>query len=302
MEFKSFTKLVQEEVTRRVGSEYNVMINDVFKNNGLVLTGLSIMTEECNVSPTIYLNHYYESFEKGVLDLDDVVSEVFDIYDRYSVDCPISMDFFTDFNNIKDKIIFKLVNTERNKELLQDVPHVDIFDLSMIFQCLVSNDRMGTATITIHNSHLELWEVDEEQLHELAIDNTPRLQKYCIMNIIDMIRNLDVFNNLEIDEEMLARLPFFPMYVLTNESKNAGAACFLYRDLLKDLSQAFGCNLIIIPSSIHETIIVPDRQDDYLGDIKQMVIDINASYIPPEEVLSDSVYYYNMNLDDLAVL
>ena len=57
-----------------------------------------------------------------------------------------------DFENVKDRVCFKLINKDRNAELLSDMPYIEFLDLAVIFYVLVSEDEMGTGPITIHNS------------------------------------------------------------------------------------------------------------------------------------------------------
>lgn len=74
MEFTYFTTLVREEVERRTGDCYKVRLNDVTKNNGVVLRGLTVTQDDSNISPTIYLNNYYEEYMKGRATLLNVVN------------------------------------------------------------------------------------------------------------------------------------------------------------------------------------------------------------------------------------
>ena len=131
MEFTYFTTLVREEVERRTGDCYKVRLNDVTKNNGVVLRGLTVTQDDSNISPTIYLNNYYEEYMKGRATLLNVVNDVMDTYHRNKVNQSVDMRYFLDYERVKDRIVYKLINTEKNKELLEDLPHIEFLDLSI---------------------------------------------------------------------------------------------------------------------------------------------------------------------------
>ena len=78
MEFINFTSIVREEVEKRTGENYKVRINDVRKNNGVILRGLTVTQDDSNISPTIYLNDYYEDYTNGKATLVNVVNDVLD--------------------------------------------------------------------------------------------------------------------------------------------------------------------------------------------------------------------------------
>ena len=159
MEFLNFTMLVREEVEKRTGECYKVRLDDVRKNNGVVLRGITVTQDDSNISPTIYLNSYYEEYIKGRATLINVVNDVMDTYHRNKVNQSVDMRYFLNYESVRQKIIYKLVNTEKNKELLEDIPHIEFLDLSIVFQCLVTQEDFGRASILIHNVHFKLWDV-----------------------------------------------------------------------------------------------------------------------------------------------
>ena len=308
MEFTSFATLVRDEVERnlrisRTGEKYIVRINKVMKNNGVVLSGITLIHEDSKISPTIYLNNYYEAYEKGQTTLKTIVKEVVDTYDRNKVSRSVNISAFMDYEKIKGRIIYKLINTERNRELLSDVPSIAFHDLSIVFQCLVSEEKFGNATIMIHNAHLKIWNITVQELYEAACVNTPKLQKYDIKNMRDIINEMisdDMqYDELYCDDNADEQLP---MYVLSNQTRVQGASCMLYPDILKDFSTALNRDIFILPSSIHELILLPVMGDENCDELKSMVVDINETQVEREEVLSDSVYYYDRTEECIKML
>ena len=292
MEFTNFTPLVQREVEKRAGENYRVKLNDVMKNNGVVLRGITLMQDDSNISPTIYLNPYYDAYENGDTTLGTVIDEVIDTYERNKINRSIDMKFFLNYETVRSRIIFKLINTEKNRELLRDVPYIPFHDLSIVFQCLVSEERFGNASILIHNVHLQLWKVNARELYECALENTPLLQGYEEMKALGGID----------DEEIEDMQQEVPMYVLSNKSRINGASCILYKDILKDFAMVVDKDLYVLPSSIHEVILLPSDGTQESEQLKEMVREINQSQVEKEEVLSDSVYYYRRSDDSFFCL
>ena len=308
MEFTNFKTLVREEVARRTGEQYRVRINDVMKNNGVVLSGITMMQDDSNISPTIYLNHLYEAYENGEVTLESIVEEVLDTYEKNKVNRSVDMRFFMNYESIKDRIIFKLIHAERNEELLKDIPHIRYLDLAIVFQCLVSEEMFGNATIMIHNAHLKIWDTTIEEIYRNAIQNTPKLQKYDIKNMRDILCEMMFLEEVEdrgkYDQDACFKeLPdSVPMYVLSNKARVQGAACILYPGILKDFAAAIRSDFYILPSSIHEVILLPAQGEEDREALKQMVREVNASQVEREEVLSDSVYYFDREQNELQVL
>ena len=301
MEFTNFTTLVQREVEKRAGENYRVKLNDVMKNNGVVLRGITLMQDDSNISPTIYLNPYYDAYENGDTTLGTVIDEVIDTYERNKINRSIDMKFFLNYETVKSRIIYKLINTEKNRELLKDVPHIPFHDLSIVFQCLVSGEKFGNASILIHNVHIQLWKVNARELYECAMENTPLLQGYELADMKSVLEEMKALGGAE-DEEIEDMQQEVPMYVLSNKSRVNGAACILYKDILKDFAMAVDKDLYVLPSSIHEVILLPSDGTQESEQLKEMVKEINLSQVEEEEVLSDSVYYYRRSDDSFFCL
>ena len=284
MMYELFIKEVKEAVESKVGTGFDVTVNKVTKNNNLILDGLVIKATDTNIAPTIYLNGYYERYEDGAMNLDDVVESIIDTYSRHnSVTFDIST--FTDFDAVKNRICYKLVNTASNKKLLEDVPHRELFDLSIVYYVVVSVEANVTGSIIIHNNHIKLWDITENDLYEFASDNTKRLLPAGIKSMFDTLSEM-------VDMEDLPNTDDF-MYVLTNKEKLQGASTILYQDVLSTFAMKKNANLWLIPSSIHEWIIIPDDGNMNRETLSKMIQEVNGSQLAVDEILSDHPYYYN---------
>ncbi|MBQ6844085.1 MAG: hypothetical protein IJO60_05550 [Agathobacter sp.] len=286
MNYQTFIEDVVKHVSASVHNGQKVVVQPVIKNNGMVYDGLIIMDPILNISPTIYLNPYYHRFLNGV-SMEDIYEDILNIYYENLPKKDFDISIFRDFEKASKRIAFKLVNKEKNRELLNDVPYVEFQDLVLIFVCIVNDYMKEYATILIHNQHVDFWGVTTEELYHIAMENTPKLLPYKFENL----ENILVKNGYE----SLAAFPDCNMYILTNRVKVHGAVCLAYTRLLKRIADFLEDNLIIIPSSIHELLILPEsvaKPEYTTEDLAAMITEINETQLTDDEVLSDHAYVY----------
>lgn len=297
MTYQEFKKNIIQTISAKLGSTYRVALQDIIKNNDTHLDGLTILSENSNISPTIYLNYYYEQYLTGK-SLSSIYGEILRSYYQNVPKENIDITFFTDFEKVKERIIFKLVNYERNKELLSKVPHVRYLDLALIFNCFLDASEGGCATILIYHHHLSFWNISTEELYSLAMKNTPRLLHYQIQNIAEVIQNLFSDECSKLPDDALEPIP---MYVLSNNIKLNGSGCILYEDLLSDISSKMNSDFYILPSSIHEVLLIPVRNAASYPELVSMVKEINSTQLAKEEILSDCVYLYSRHTGQVTM-
>lgn len=298
MDFMEFTQTIKEMAEVRCKENDKVSLNRVPKNNGVVLQGLTISKKGRNISPTIYLEEFYKEYQKG-RSAEDIVEEILFIYEEKTLQNSLDMDFFTEYDKAVENIVFKLVNYEKNEELLADVPHVKYLDLAIVFLYLFRDHEIGNATILIHNNHLKIWEKTTEDLYEAACKNTPRLLKWELKGMEEILKELcagDHFydeEEAETDEECPDIHDEGEMYVLTNHERINGAGVILYDSLLSRFAERKKKDIIILPSSVHEVILLPcdDNQDKRM--LMDLVKEVNQTQVEAQEVLSDSVYLFS---------
>lgn len=286
MSLEGFCAYIRLGIQQRMGQAYHVATQNYVKNNGVTLPGLTVMREESNLSPTIYLNGFYENYVRGAKSLEQCEVEIMETYRRNKTDHNVDISFFTEWENARQRIIYKIVNYEANRELLKDVPHRRILDLAMVYSCLVENGITGSATILIHNQHLKLWGTGEEELFHTAMENTPYFQKEKLTGMDSVIEYL---TGQKLGNDILDGI--CSMYVLTVENNLNGAGAVLYKDLLKDFADRMESDFYILPSSVHEMILLPLFTDD-MESLSKMVKEVNATQLKPEDVLSDHAYVY----------
>lgn len=282
MNFEEFMAWVKENITSKDWKETSqIEISVVKKNNGVSATGLFIRENGQDVSPILYLDDYYIHYQNGEL-LENVIRNIRADYDKKVQMAAVKIPNLQEFENIRGRVIYRLVNYEKNKEILEDCPHIRLYDLAVTFRWVARIDDAGVSTSLITNKQVKEWGVSVNDLVLAARQNTPRLFP---AQIIDM-------------EEMLAGMVSFilypsaiPMYILTNEQELNGASALLYGDILKDFANKKGADMYILPSSIHEVIMIPADRIDDPKKLSSMVHEANTTVVSTGDVLSDSVYY-----------
>ena len=297
MTYPEFKSYICEAMPARLGPNLKIVLQDVIKNNDIHLDGLTILTPKCNIAPTIYLNYYFNQYQKGKT-LDEICQSIQNVYEKNRPNQNIDSSFYTNYDRVKSRVVFKLVNFNRNQKLLEQIPHYRFLDLAIIFCCLLETSPSGSATILIHNHHLQFWNITKDDLYALAQENTPQLLKYDFRNMTEILTEfLSATEENSVPEDGCCPLG---MYVLTNQYKLNGAACILYPKLLKHIADRLKGDLFILPSSIHEVLIVPAPGQSTLEELTLMVQEVNATQLAPEEILSDHVYCFSRETGRLS--
>ncbi|MCI7067378.1 MAG: DUF5688 family protein [Butyrivibrio crossotus] len=300
MNYEIFKEVVKEKFSDYMPDEYKdreLMIQSVDKVNE-TLDGLTLRdtTSALSISPTIYINDMYKHYLK-VEDLDIVFTAAADRMMHGMKMAPDEAQKI-DYETAKDNIVFQLINTEQNKEMLKGMPHREFQDLSVIYRWIVSSDHDGVHSAVIHNPLAERIGMSEEELFKAAAENTRRILPPVIKDMNSIMREMFIKDGMpeEIAEMMIGEIPSESMmYVITNEKGINGAASMMYEDKLHELAGKLNSDLYIMPSSVHEVIAVSsDIGDPY--ELAAMVSEVNMSNVELNERLSNQVYHYDKDL------
>ncbi len=301
MEIMEFCKKVKRSLVADAEEGMKVSVKQITKNNGVVFHSITISRAGMNISPNIYLDGLYAAYEQGET-FHVVMEEVRRIYEESKVETSIDMGFFMDYEKMKEKVVYKVIGYERNKELLLQIPHILFLDMALVFYCHAPQKELGCATILIYNSHLKMWGVTKERLYWDARNNTRLILPARILSIEEMMKEV-LSGNMEkeaLAEDMEggkeAEQGFEEsgrMYVLGNERKLFGAAVMFYDGVLDEFSEKMKKNFFLLPSSVHEVILIPDDGIQEPEELWRMVCEINETQVEPEEVLTDAVYYFS---------
>ncbi len=301
MTMDAFAGKICAAVKGTLGEEFHTEVREVRKNNGVILHGLVIQEEGQRMVPIIYLEYFLETYESG-MPFEAVVCRLLSVYKEEGEIGSMDMEFFMSYEKVKDRICYRLIRRKGNEEMLEGMPHVDFLDLAVCFYYDYCDRKTGNGTIQIHNSHMEMWGVYVEELERAAYENTPEIHPWSCSGMREILEECerqsggDFTDGSETGEGIAA-----PMKILSNRTRLHGAACILYPGVLEGIAEKEG-NLFIIPSSVHETILLPDDGTNSAEALKWMIHEVNRTHVVPEEVLSDSLYYYDLSRKEIVVL
>lgn len=288
MNYQQFIKEVERRVKEKIkGNEtMTVYIHTAVKNNGKERKGITVSEKGIHISPTIYLEEYFQQFQEGK-PIEEIVEKILQLYEEVKCSHPCEESLLQNYEELKGKFACKLIHRGKNEKLLNDIPYVPWMDLAIVVFVLLEVSPYGTATVLVRKEHLEIWGLTEAQLFDEAKKNTPILLPYQFCPMRKLLREICPYAVDEGEEEEES------LYVLSNKLRSFGAASMLYEGILEKVGQKLGENYYILPSSIHEVIVVPESKSPVKQDLEEMVREINETQVEEEEVLSDRVYYFS---------
>lgn len=305
MKFEDFVDKLRKALAAYYGTEFSVGVNKVRKNNGMVLTGITIRKRDENVAPTFYAEGFYNQY-KAKSDFGTVFMDVVRLISSAKVPNAFDISFFTEYSKVKNNINIKLVNKEKNSELLTEVPYVDFLDMAAIFYYAFDDEMLKNGSILIRNEHLKVWGVSKGELYENALKNTDMSYKPVVENIVEIMgRILAQKRGVSEDnmDELLSEIPGEDkMYVMSSNGNLYGATALLFNEHFKSFADTINDDLYIIPSSIHELILVPADMNINIEYLQNMVRSVNDNEVAEDEILSYSIYYYNRRLNQIDII
>lgn len=297
-------KLITE--LKKLFPESEISEGEVSKNNTTFYDTVTIRAPGQIISPCIRLNDYYRRFNSQTENersfakvLEGICDEYWSTLDHTGYKDKI-INEITNFNDIKDHITCRLVNRAMNQVLLDTMPHENYLgEFAVIYSVIIKQGDEGVESVRITNSLMNHWKISSHDLYELALNNTVKLFPKVSMPMEDMIRSMIGAPMPEREAEVGM------MYILTNEQGINGATVLIYPGLLNELISQYGIKeryLYILPSSIHEVILVPTENLSMTENYRQMVRDVNYSEVAAEEILSNQIIIYDCNEDTIQCL
>lgn len=296
-----FTNEIRKQVIDFLPEEYQqseCRMETVTKNNGIQKTGITIWQPANSITPILYLDDFYREYRQGV-SMNAILSKISDIYvQSIRSEIFVSKADFVAYDRVKDNITLKLVNRKANRQLLRELPHKDIEDLSITYQIFLPEFHdEGSASAKVTNQLMDSWEIDMETLHQTAVENSLRLEPPVFKSMTaamgEIIMEDESVGDLFKDREIFLQAAPDMMYILTNRDKLYGASALVYPQVLEQISEVFPEGFYILPSSVHEVLIMPKTGVAPPQELGKMVREVNQKEVSKEEVLSDRVYEYD---------
>ena len=252
---------------------------------------MSVVPEGNNVGVNFNIENAFASYEHtddyaGVLASATMV--IADGLDRAPA---IDVSALMDYENMKEKLSVEVISADANADLLANVPHDRMEDLAVVYRFVMESSEDGRASILVTNNLMDRMGVSHEQLRADALENSPEIRPAVIQGMNEVMKEMmgpeayEMFGIPDDTEEM--------MFIATVPDKNSGAGVLAYQDFMDQAAEKIGGDFFILPSSIHEILLVPDDGQKGADELKAMVMDVNATQVSPEERLSDNVYHYD---------
>ena len=289
MTYDEFKEKLLGEIGERLGKPA-VKIIAVTKNNNVQKDAVTLSDCEAELNPVVYLDDLYKECMAG-----KKISECVDQILELSHGTPEfdSRQLFDSWEEAKDRIELDLANTKWNEGLFTDTPHKEFLDLTVYCRLVFAKDETGIASTVVKKSMLVRWGISEQDMWEAASSNLKK-EAYQFMNLRSLIGKSA--KAADIKECRSAS-----MCVLTNPVMYYGASGILRTDLLEKLAQLKETDLYILPSSVHEVILLPALDCWDMDELRQMVKSVNAGSVDKMDWLSDEVYYYRRESGEVVI-
>ena len=302
MEFEKFVETVKETITDYLPDEYKNASVDVypFKKLNENYLGMTVRTEGQRTSPTLNLNMFYQKMQDVHMDIKDIMEKMADVVQIIPID--IDMDLLTNYEKAKENLFIRVSDADRNQEILSNVPHTRVENLAITYHIFANSGADGIASTIVTHEMMRLFGVSKDQLHQDALENSPKLFPVKVDSMDKMMENM-MRNDMraagvkeeDIDQMMeeMYQTMGVPLTIVTNEQMLDGAAVLFYPGQMDQIGELLKGDYYILPSSTHEMLVLPDDGEMTSRELKRMVMAVNNSEVRPEEKLADEVYHYD---------
>lgn len=299
--FEEFVTQAKYGLERELRNRYN-------KVNLRIVTNRKVNCEmvglECDVSSgcaygsTLYMESLYNAYlEHG--DMNEIIATATEVVEASIKECRYLQDK-VDFRHSEDGVVFQLIHTEQNKELLKTMPHREFMDLSIVYRCILDISDEGMLSAPVTHAYADMLGLNEEELYELAFENTRYIMQPTVHTMEQVIEGLEEALNMKgeiMGESTMEQRP--PLYVITNSKRTWGAASVLYKGKLLSLAEQLDSDLYLIPSSTHEMMITPAKQE-MLEVVESTLYEANQNVVDIGERLSNEIYLYDRKSNSIT--
>jgi hypothetical protein len=289
MDFNDFkaelAKGIQSELDDR-GMKTDVEFHHVDKMNQSY-DAITVRPEDSNVGVNLNVDKAFENYQNGA-GFEDVVKRSADAVEKGLNERPdFDLGSITNYEQMKSKLSMEVVSAERNAELLQNVPHENMEDMAVIYRIVLDQSDAGNGTILVTNQLMEQYGITKEQLRADALENAPEIRPSEIKGMSEVMSEIAPGMMPEVapeDEQM---------FVASVPDKIHGAGVIAYPNFMEDAAEKMGGDFFVLPSSVHEVLLVKDNGEMTAKELENMVKEVNATQVEPEDQLTDHVYHYD---------
>ena len=276
----------------------SVTVQCVKGNNGTSYEGFLVKLFDTQCFSVIPCEELERALQEEECDLDEVLDKVDEVLEN-RVDLDAS--FFMDYEKVRDKIYIRVINKEQNKELLERAPHLEYLDLAVTFRIGPIHTGKIEGSTLITYPMFQAWRITEDELFEVAYENSFKVMPE-IVSMVKLMQQMMMNEEVELEQalDVLANSKEY-MHVCGYRSL-AGAACILNKELMQSFSVEVDADILILPSSIYELILLPMKESYSMERFVQIVDEVNRNVVPENEILSGHIYKYDRSKDEIIDL
>lgn len=280
MNFHEFTTQVISEMRRRFPG-YDIQVQEVPKLQGESYTSMAIHPSGGDIALTMDLEALFDRFRNDLYLGNTMKAIEREIKEAVAQMPQFDTEALTNYERMKEKLTLQLVPAAKNKDLLADIPHRNIEDMALVYRFDMGHNERTSSSILVTNKMLNAYGISAAQLHDDALEAASHSCPATLRNMNEVIRN------------MAGQTDPSPIWVASIENGQNGACVIQYPHFLDDAAETLGGSFYVLPSSIHEVLLLADDTSPSLSELENMVRTINQAEVAPEERLSDNVFHYD---------
>lgn len=288
MDYREFLEQIKKDLPERLSGVLEgatVDTTQVDKLQGRSYEGLSIVPEGSMIGLTMDLQPYFQMFNDGMA-YENIVEQIADRASGTYADRPaVTAESIGSYEAVKDKLMIQLIGREGNEGMLRTIPHHSIEDMEIVYRLRVQDTETGLASALVTNSMLGHYGITAEQLRQDAFASAVSHTPFEIKTMAEVLNELMGAEIIPQDE--------LPMYVASNKERIHGAGVIAYPEFMEEAAKRLGGDFYVLPSSIHEVILIPDTPDVSALELQGIVQSVNVEQVAPEERLSNHIYHYD---------
>ena len=297
---KAFAEGVTQQIKEHLPDEYRNVKCEVTqqqKNNGSIQTGIIFNIPGRELAPIIYMEPFYDQARSGE-PLDKIMDDIVQVSEKALGVQELPKEINpANYDSIKDYLSLQIINTKANQKMLSLIPHKQMEDLSVICRIeLPAPDGDGIGSIKVTHEMMRLWDIRPQDVYEKALENSMQKKPPYLMSMDDLMMEMmglpfETKNLFQLKEG--EEFPKDGMYVLSNPMRVNGASVLAYPNLQEQLESVFPQGCYLLPSSLHEMIIIPKDLGMTPKEMGEMVREVNQKEVARDEILSDRVYEFD---------
>lgn len=297
-DFFEYVKENVKEYLPPAFEEVRISVDEMRKENDRIYHAVTIPFPEEKVKFHIGLDGFYQRYQDGE-GLDDCVGDIADLCIAYK-DIENLKDIVdvADYEEIKGRLMIMLCDPELNQRYLEDKVYTRHGDFAAVYRVVLHKDEKDTISFPVTELLMKAWGISMKRLHKDAIIADKKRQP--ILNSLDDILGFGKAISEKPQNLLIEGAEYHPMITsilcLSNGNNMYGASLILHDDIMKRVGEILDSNFYVLPSSIHETLLIADVDNPSVEWLSSMVKEINEAEVKPEDKLSDKVQYYDRKL------